>query len=292
MSEKKIYVIYHMDCADGYGAAWAAWKLFGDEAEYIATPAGGDRPEAAVIPDGSVVYILDVYWPPEVVEAHSGRLEAITCVDHHQVPAEWLEYEYPDNVTVFHDRSRSAAVLAWTFFHREKKIPEILLYIEDRDLWKWELKDSEAILAGLDAYPYTWSNMERLQDSMAQLKDQGNAIIRWRNQLLDLQLKNAHKVRVTVNDEVGIPETSYVVPAVNCSIRALASESGHELLRRNPEAPFVFIYRRNSEGGWDVSLRSSGSFNVALLAQKFGGGGHPEAAGMTLDKLPPVVTGD
>lgn len=282
MSDKKIYVIYHEDCADGYGAAWAAWKLFGDEAEYLATPAGGDRPEAATIPDGSVVYILDVYWPPEVIDAHSERLEAITCVDHHQIPEEWLEHEHADNVTIVHNPEHSAAVLSWIFFHREKKIPEILLYIEDRDLWKWELKDSEAILAGLDAYPYTWKNMDRLQESMDQLKDQGNAIIRWRNQLLDLQLKNAHTILI---DDM-------VVPAVNCSVRALVSESGHELLRRNPDAPFVFLYRRSPEGRWDISLRSNGGFDVAKFANKFGGGGHPEAAGMTLDELPPVFRGD
>jgi len=282
MSDKKIYVVYHIDCADGYGAAWSAWKLFGDEAEYIPVHPTLERPEASRIPDGAVVYILDTFWPPEVVEAHAGRLEAITCVDHHQVPEEWLDYEYPDNYTLVHDVTHSAAVLSWTFFHREKKIPEILLYIEDRDLWKWELKDSEAILAGLDAYPYTWSNMDRLQNSMTQLKDQGNAIIRWRNQLLDLQLKNAHEV------EIG----GYVVPAVNCSIRALASESGHELLRRNPDAPFVFIYRRSPEGKWDISLRSNGGFDVAKFANQFGGGGHPEAAGMTIAELPPIATGE
>jgi hypothetical protein len=28
-------VIYHADCRDGFGAAYAAWKKFGDNASYI-----------------------------------------------------------------------------------------------------------------------------------------------------------------------------------------------------------------------------------------------------------------
>ena len=32
---KKIVVIYHDQCRDGFGAAYAAWKKFGDDASYI-----------------------------------------------------------------------------------------------------------------------------------------------------------------------------------------------------------------------------------------------------------------
>ena len=33
--EKNIVVLYHADCLDGFGAAYAAWEKFGDTAEYI-----------------------------------------------------------------------------------------------------------------------------------------------------------------------------------------------------------------------------------------------------------------
>ena len=33
---KKIIVFYHKDCLDGFGAAWSAWKKFGNRAEYAA----------------------------------------------------------------------------------------------------------------------------------------------------------------------------------------------------------------------------------------------------------------
>ena len=36
----KPLVIYHANCADGFGAAFAAWLKFGDEAEYQAAQYG------------------------------------------------------------------------------------------------------------------------------------------------------------------------------------------------------------------------------------------------------------
>jgi len=32
---KEIVVLYHANCLDGFGAAYAAWKKFGDTADYI-----------------------------------------------------------------------------------------------------------------------------------------------------------------------------------------------------------------------------------------------------------------
>ena len=41
-------VIYHADCSDGFGAAYAAWKLLGDRATYHAAPETG--PQASFFP--------------------------------------------------------------------------------------------------------------------------------------------------------------------------------------------------------------------------------------------------
>lgn len=283
-----IFVVYHEDCLDGYGAAWAAYKLFGDEATYIPGAAGGSPPEA--ITDDSTVYCVDIAWPPELLDPLAERVKKIVIIDHHITALEWYEnYTPPANVEIHMDMKHSGAVLAWRYFHKEKKMPELLSYIEDRDLWKWELQDSEAILLAVDAYPYTFGNMDRLMDNIERLKVEGPAILKYRNQMLDLQLKSAHFLRFTLSDEVGIPEEEYTVPAVNCSLRALASESCHELLQRYPDAPFVVAYRRDSSGAWNYSLRSK-DFDVANFAKRYaGGGGHKAAAGMSTDKLPTFI---
>lgn len=48
-------VIYHADCPDGFGAAFAAWLVFGDSAQYVPARFGEPAPDVR----GKEVYILD-----------------------------------------------------------------------------------------------------------------------------------------------------------------------------------------------------------------------------------------
>ena len=43
-----------------------------------------------------------------------------------------------------------------------------------------------------------------------------------------------------------------------------------------------FMLRETQSGEWKVSLRASGSVDVAKIAKGYGGGGHVKAAGCTL----------
>ena len=44
MAHDNISVLYHADCPDGFGGAYAAWKKFGDTAEYIPVKYGRTPP--------------------------------------------------------------------------------------------------------------------------------------------------------------------------------------------------------------------------------------------------------
>lgn len=282
-----IVVVYHEDCLDGYGAAWSASKLFGEEAKYVpAAPGNPDKLISKILevaPEGGkVVYMLDIAVPPAQLEHLCDIFDKVTILDHHETAIGWYDsYEPEENAELVFDQGHSGAVLAWKYFHREKEIPKLLLYIEDRDLWRWQLPDSEVVLLAVDAYPYTFGNMDRLANDIERLKQEGSVLFKYRNGMLNLQLKSQHRLGFDLGD------TTYVVPAVNCSLRALASESCHELLKQHPEAPFVVAYRMQSDGTYAMSLRSREDFNVAEFAAAYaGGGGHPSAAGMSVLALP------
>ena len=53
-------VIYHADCTDGFGAAYSAWKLLGNRAEYHACKHGTIPPD--VKGKNVVLNILNKYW--------------------------------------------------------------------------------------------------------------------------------------------------------------------------------------------------------------------------------------
>ena len=72
---KKPLVVYHDNCADGFGAAWAAYKKFGaDGAEYM--PMNYNDKRVSVVHDeltfpvdvcGRDIYILDFSFPQTVM---------------------------------------------------------------------------------------------------------------------------------------------------------------------------------------------------------------------------------
>ena len=62
----KNIVIYHASCADGFASAYAAWKRFGGEAEYISCQYNTHMHKTGEgLPDmsGADVYILDFSFP-------------------------------------------------------------------------------------------------------------------------------------------------------------------------------------------------------------------------------------
>lgn len=65
--EKNTIVIYHGDCNDGFAAALAAWKFFGDNAQYIAGEYGTDKkfPFDKINVDNKDVIILDFSYDRE-----------------------------------------------------------------------------------------------------------------------------------------------------------------------------------------------------------------------------------
>jgi len=70
----------------------------------------------------------------------------------------------------------------------------------------------------------------------------------------------------------------YRVLMVNAPSR-FVSLLGHRLAAR--QGPFAIIWHYR-EGRFKLSLRSDGSVDVSELAARYGGGGHPGAAGFIL----------
>lgn len=100
--------------------------------------------------------------------------------------------------------------------------------------------------------------------NVGHLKVEGNAISRFRQQLVDGAVKRA-------------VWGSNKVPMATC-VPEIRSEVGEALRAKYPEAPFAAInYVENGQKQW--SLRSQeGGFDVNAVANQFGGG-HKAAAG-------------
>jgi hypothetical protein len=264
---------YHAGCPDGFGAAWAVWRAWGESASYV--PRGHDDDLRAEEYAGDRVAFVDIAPPNGVLRELGAVAAQVVVLDHHVSSKQRFESDaelasaLPSlGHRIDFDLAHSGAVLAWRHFHPGAETPELLRYVEDQDLWSWKLPDSEAVNATIGSHPHTFATWSALAATpVDELAREGVPILRSQQREVETALRFAHPARVGEQK----------VEAVNALHRR--SLIGHELAKRASfGAPFGLVYRVSGERV-DVSLYSIGAFDVSRLAVGFGGGGHRNAAG-------------
>ena len=268
---------YHAGCPDGFGAAWALWQAWGSDGEY--RPRGHDDRCKAGELQGALVAFVDIAPSPEEALEIADHALQLIILDHHVSNRDRYALE-PELETrlqreghlVHFDLNHSGAVLAWQHFHPNTPPPELLQYVEDQDIWAWKLHRSEQVNAALSAYPREFRLWDKLANSGVQkLMEEGEPIVRVRKREVSIALQNSHIIQV--NGEQ--------VEAVNSPFHR--SQVGHALAERARFGePWGAVYRIAGKRV-DVSLYSIGDFDVAIRASSFGGGGHQNAAGFSID---------
>lgn len=274
---KPILVLYHANCHDGFGAALVAWQVLGDRAEYRAVSYGDPVPE---IPSWvHVVYVLDFSFPAAVLKGWADEGTAVAVLDHHQTAEAELGGigEYP-NLVIRFEREKSGAVMAWEFFRDTDdqgpvfgEVPELLSYVQDRDLWRWELEESREVSAALATYPREFEVWDRfMREGVEGLMGEGAIVLRARQQLVEDICRKASMIAIG----------NLTVPGVNSPV--LQSEICERLLELNRAFSMAACYfdKVTDAGGVRIwSLRSRPGFDCSKVAKVFGGGGHAQAAG-------------
>lgn len=261
---KKIVILYHKNCPDGFGGAWAAWMKFKNSAEYIAIDPHV-LPEEKLI--GKEIYVVDNSFSREVLEELMRTNKCVVVIDHHGSARADVE-AFPQNVF---DNDHSGAVLAWNYFHPGKKVPMLLQYVEDSDLWNFKLPHTEFIGLYITSYPFdflSWSTLAKIVEDKEKRKrciEDGKAIGRYFNQVVDEVVKKAEYVQFG----------KFRILAVNSSSKKFTSVIGNILAKK--AAPFGVVWFE-AQGVLHVSLRTNGKIDVSKVAAQFGGGGHKNAA--------------
>lgn len=138
----KTYVLFHHPCADGFTAAWVASSVL---FEPILVPCHYGMPVPNLEAPANV-YVLDFSFPRAVLEDWHRRHANLVVLDHHKsVIKDLAGLPY---VTL--DVERSGARLTWDHFFPEgnRALPALVAYVEDRDLWRWALPHTSAVMPG------------------------------------------------------------------------------------------------------------------------------------------------
>lgn len=282
------HILYHYPCNDGFGAAFAAWYSGFNDGQQIKEFGFHKFEYQKALPDisGETLYLLDCSLSvPGYVEMLNKRFKRIVLIDHHKSAAETISELitlYPEimsRIELHIDQTKSGAVLAWEYFNKGKDVPELLLYIQDRDLWKWEMGGTAKIHNGLNGYIqdfWTWHNIYLDWQSYKQeLLHKGEAILFYQDRIVQEHVQRAQNIFFTDTDEL-------IISGMVVNATCLWSEIGHEILKAHPKAKIAATYYFTHDGFVKFSLRSRGDCDCTKIAKQFGGGGHKPAAGFKI----------
>ena len=256
-------VIYHADCTDGFGAAYSAWKLLGNRAEYYPCKHGVKPPSVK----GKNVVVLDFSFDNKTTKKMIKDAKDLLVIDHHKSAM----VELHDISNTHFDMTKSGAMLSWEWFHPGKEAPKFIQYIQDRDLWKWELPYSKEFSAAFDMVPFDFEEFEKFEDDSVfdDAVKRGSYILAYSKTVIKKVCDKAASRKLDGRHVLVVNSSHWM------------SEIGSKL---SPDCDFALIwFYDHNDCDIKVSLRSfHDKIDVSEIAKKFNGGGHKKASGFRL----------
>lgn len=263
-----VVVIYHANCPDGFGAAYCAWRTFGNKARYVPYQ-HGDLP---VDVSGKHVVMVDCCYCKDDACAVHDKAESFITLDHHHT----AQQECGNLDFCYFDMSRSGSGLAWDYFHPNIPRPELITHVEARDLWRWENPDTKPFCLKLDTLPRdfaTWDAVASMNSyKLVEFLAEGRAMVAQSEAMIERFCQDARKVMFC----------GYRVWLLNVPRPFVTDDCGAMLASRD-DTDFALLWNAPDLDEVRLSLRSANGFDVSNVAKMLGGGGHKAASGATLD---------
>lgn len=257
-------VIYHgPGCTDGFTSGWVARRRYPNAIMKPMTYDGETLPDELV--KGKDLILVDYSFNRHQMLRLAGLARSVLVLDHHksaQSALSNLETEVT-NVQVFFDLERSGASLAWEHFFPGVEAPALVEYVQDYDLWRFQLTDSQAINTAINSYKFDWDTWDKFATlgRLDSLKKEGTAIMRYQERLIDTAIGQA-KYGWWQGVKVGVVNT----PVKNEACNALLDRKLCQV---------AIAWTQNANGEYYYSLRSTKDGpDASRLAATFGGGGH------------------
>lgn len=283
-------IVYHHPCPDGAAGAFAGWWRFGDK-NVVYTPYLRQNINDGVSPfDEELLQhknVLFIDCAPSLDELARMRkyVKNLMVLDHHVSAAQELN----DQEGCFFTDKNSGAVIAWHYFWGlHKKLPELFILIQDRDLLQWHKREQSAALdAAITAYNPNF-DFKFFKDYI----DDQNL-----ERLISLGNDKIHSDTMEVERLVNSAQMcTYFCPATNKTYNIKCVElkdysltlQVSELLRQEPGVDFCMSWYHEGNDIYRVSMRTAKDqldVDLSVISKHFAGdkhisgGGHANKAG-------------
>lgn len=278
-------VLFHYPCQDGLASGWVVdyyHKLHHKEIELYPIQYQSEINYERL--KNKNIIMCDYTPSLEQLEQIEKIATSIVILDHHITAQNNLKEK---KYAIF-EMDKSGAVLTWDYFFPDFKTPDFLLMIQDRDLWKWKLKDSRILTAGLFALCscYEMYDFTSLFDIFKDILNNNSNVMAIGEVYNKSNLMKANIVAKTHSKKIN-KYKDYNVCFVNCD-SDISSDVGN-ILTSNKEwnIDFAILWRHNNPKNiYTISLRANNKVDVSKIAEQFGGGGHKNASGFASSKSP------
>ena len=294
---KEFLCIYHGACDDGFASAWIVRRALGeDRVDFYPGVYQKHPPDIT----GRNVIMVDFSYKRPVIDKMRETANSILILDHHKtaqadladilppISSTTKNYSIPlelPRMSALFDMEKCGASLTWDFFFPDQTRPNFIHYIEDRDLWKKQLKNGDEFSIALRSYPQDFKQWDKFileKNGVGLLISEGQSIQRYYRLRVEEFKANAYYGEFEMYWDKDQHVNIYEGMFANAPYFA-ASEVAGELC--NDLTMFGACYFHRADGMWQYSLRSRSNFDVSVLAKYYGGGGHANAAGFAVKEL-------
>ena len=306
----KDLVMFHANCTDGAFAAYAHWTSKDTPSDSIYYPVSHRhtwletfKKLQVTVPDliDRRVFILDFSYPPQAILELGRRSRSVVLLDHHKSAMDQyksyatvsdsdntLEVTLAPNVLVYFDLTRSGAVIAHQYLHSGEELPKWYEWVQDRDLWCFDLPETRDFAAGIRFFmgttkfdhPDHFLILDQILSNVPDILIKGRIVESIRDLRINKHLaQSINRVSLQTKDrtlKVGFKNADY----------DLASDLAQRLIGHH-RLDMVVIYSITTQNTVACSVRSTKLVDSTFFSLHHGGGGHPQANGceLSIDEL-------
>ena len=282
------YVFYHYPCNDGE-LAQIIWKTKYPDSIYIKWNHVEKEKVINIfnnIKEPSDIIFLDLCPYHDLPTIHN-----YTIIDHHNNPIKninaYIEKHNFTNIKMYCDITKSGCMLTWNYLYADEKnnnYPLIIHHIGNKDLWIFSDTNTEPYCIGYN------NNNNNETIIMKLLKDDNLELhTEFIQSGIKIIIDNISKAEKYFNTKTfsfeNIDNITYNIIDIKCHANNMFKYLIDYAAGEYPDIDILRILYSDNEDKSVYSLRSlTENTIVDSIARKYGGNGHPKAAGYTIYK--------
>lgn len=268
IEEKEFICFYHSPCDDGEIATYI-WKSKFPNTLFHPWSHTKIEENLNILYqyNNKNIVFLDYCPKPEYLVNDNNYI----VIDHHKNAIETLENSKSENVIMYCDINRSGCMLCWDYIYPGHDYPIAVYHIGMSDLFNFNHKDTENFCLGKQFFQI---DSEVLLNMDQDCQDYKNLVEYGRCKSSEYRIEAmGYFMHAEIENE-----DNYKILKLNCNNYNLIKYMV-EYARENYKN-YNILKIQNISG--NVSLRSIDGTHVDIIARKYGGNGHPMAAGYKL----------